>query len=88
MDFYLPEYNIAIECQGIQHFESRDLFGGKEYLLKINKLDKKKKEKCDKHDVKILYFSDINKYNVFLGEEIIKNSEKLVNIIKNGKGLL
>lgn len=21
LDFYLPDYNIAIECQGIQHFE-------------------------------------------------------------------
>ena len=31
-DFYLPEYNIAIECQGIQHFEPVDFAGkGKEW---------------------------------------------------------
>ena len=22
LDFYLPEYNIAIECQGMQHFKN------------------------------------------------------------------
>ena len=28
LDFYLPKYNIAIECQGEQHFKPVD-FGGK-----------------------------------------------------------
>ena len=28
LDFFLPEYNVAIECHGIQHFESVDFFGG------------------------------------------------------------
>ena len=27
LDFYLPKYNIAIECQGRQHFEPVDKFG-------------------------------------------------------------
>ena len=27
-DFYLPNYNILIEYQGIQHYESIDYFGG------------------------------------------------------------
>ena len=26
LDFYLPEYNIGIECQGIQHFKPIDFF--------------------------------------------------------------
>lgn len=29
-DFYLPRYNICIECDGIQHFEPVDHFGGEE----------------------------------------------------------
>ena len=26
LDFYLPEYNVAIECQGIQHFTDKTRF--------------------------------------------------------------
>lgn len=29
-DFYLPDYNILIEYQGIQHYEEAEFFGGKE----------------------------------------------------------
>ena len=28
LDFYLPKYNIAIECQGEQHYKPIDYFGG------------------------------------------------------------
>lgn len=27
LDFYLPKHNIAIECQGIQHFSNESLYG-------------------------------------------------------------
>jgi len=43
LDFYLPEYNAAIECQGIQHFEVVDFFGGEKGLKKRIERDKKKK---------------------------------------------
>ncbi len=39
-DFYLPDYNICIEFDGRQHFESIELFGGDEYLKNIQKHDK------------------------------------------------
>jgi lysophospholipase L1-like esterase len=32
LDFYLPQYNVAIECQGRQHFEAVEQFGGEEQL--------------------------------------------------------
>ena len=32
LDFYLPDYNIGIECQGGQHFEPNDFFGGKKSI--------------------------------------------------------
>lgn len=50
LDFYLPDYNIGIECQGIQHFEPID-FGNKGYekavknFLNVKKLDLLKKRK-------------------------------------------
>jgi hypothetical protein len=43
LDFYLYEYNLAIECQGIQHFESIEFFGGADEFKKIIKKIRKKK---------------------------------------------
>lgn len=60
LDFYLPEYNIAIECQGIQHYKPID-FGGKgeesaNQLFKLNKKrDDKKLKKCLANGIKMVY---------------------------------
>ena len=56
LDFYLPDYNIAIECQGRQHFEPIDYFGGEENFIKIQKRDKIKKELCLKNNIILLYY--------------------------------
>lgn len=58
LDFFLPKYNIAIECQGGQHFKPINFFGGKDGFLKIINRDKKKNELCKNNNVKILYYSD------------------------------
>ena len=55
LDFYLPQYNIAIECQGEQHFKSVDHFGGEKEFQKILRRDKIKKQKCDSNKLKICY---------------------------------
>lgn len=34
VDFYLPDYNIAIEYDGVQHFNAIDSWGGERYLEK------------------------------------------------------
>ena len=36
-DFYLPKINVAIECQGLQHFKQVEWFGGEESYKKTNK---------------------------------------------------
>lgn len=60
LDFYLPNNNIAIECQGIQHFRPIEFFGGEtEYKNQVNR-DLTKKRICDMKNVKILYYSKIN----------------------------
>ena len=63
IDFYLPEYNIAIECQGEQHFKGSN-FGSKkitdeESFKKVIKLDENKKEQCKINGIKMLYFTNI-----------------------------
>lgn len=80
LDFYLPDYNIAIECQGIQHFEPVKQYGGNKRLKQQMESDKRKFELCCKNGIKILYFT---KYKIE-GENIVKNKKELINKIKYG----
>ena len=56
IDFYIPKYHIGIECQGRQHFEAIEAFGGEEQFKKQVVLDKRKKELCDKNGILLLYY--------------------------------
>ena len=61
LDFFLPDYNIAIECQGEQHFKPVSFGGDKiEKYNKQIKLDKLKLDKCKNNGVELLYFSRKN----------------------------
>ena len=77
LDFYLPDYYIAIECQGEQHFKPVNYFGGASQLKYIKDRDKKKKELCEKYGIRILYFS-----NETYDENIITDKNNLLNEIK------
>ena len=39
LDFYLPEYNVAIECQGEQHFVPVGMWGGVDGCEALKKRD-------------------------------------------------
>lgn len=60
LDFYLPDLNAAIECQGIQHFKPIDFFGGKNSLPIIEHRDDLKYHLCEEHNIKLLYFTHNN----------------------------
>jgi hypothetical protein len=53
-DFYLPELNICIECQGEQHFKPIDFYGGEKAFQQLFKRDKIKKDFCKKENIKLL----------------------------------
>lgn len=77
LDFFLPNYNMAIEYQGVQHFKPVDFSGsGEEYSIKVlerqKERDRIKKELCNIHGIKIYY--------VMYNENV---EEKVLNIIKN-----
>lgn len=57
LDFYLPEHNVAIECQGEQHFKAVEFFGGDEEFKKTVERDKRKKKLCEENFVNIVYFN-------------------------------
>lgn len=80
LDFYLPNYGIAIECQGKQHFESVDYFGGNESLENTKERDLRKRLLCNENNVTILYYANYIypfPYNVF------NDKNTLISEIKN-----
>ena len=57
LDFYLPKYNAAIECQGKQHFG----LGGwiSKSFLDIKERDERKRKLCEENGVKLFYYSNL-----------------------------
>lgn len=78
VDFYIPQSNIAIECQGIQHFQPVEHFGGIEAYRLQRKNDLKKKELCEQHNIHIIYFADKTYDNE---SNILTSLEELFNKI-------
>lgn len=78
LDFYLPEYNIAIECQGEQHFKPINHFGGEEKFRYTICLDENKQKLCYDNGVKMLYYSQ----NDYGKSNIITDKIHLLEIIK------
>lgn len=54
VDIYIPKYRIAIERQGIQHYESVDFFGGEEGLKMTKNRDARKRRLCKENNVVLL----------------------------------
>jgi len=79
LDFYLPEYKVAIECQGRQHFEIDEYFGGNNgFKLQIER-DNEKYVKCKNNGVKLLYYTKPNFKPLY---EVITDKNILIDIIK------
>lgn len=73
---YLPDYNAAIECQGLQHYMAT---GGNIYteekVEKIQQRDKLKIKQCQEHNICIYYVN----YN----DDINNKINDTMNILKN-----
>ena len=83
LDFYLPKQNIAIECQGIQHFKENEHFGGKNEFDKCIQRDKLKKKLCENNGIELVYYAN---YDYNFPYEVITDKNKLVlEICKNEK---
>ena len=57
VDFYLPSHNVVIECQGGQHFEPIDHFGGEPRFVLTKQQDRHKREECEKRGLTVIYYS-------------------------------
>lgn len=56
-DFYLSDYNIAIECDGRQHENPIDYFGGEENFKEQKIRDKIKDDYCKNNNIKLIRIS-------------------------------
>lgn len=77
LDFYLPKYNIGIECQGIQHFiptkfKYKDDDKASYLFSKTIERDFIKNEKCKELGIKLLYYT-----SEYLKSKISDKNEKL-----------
>ena len=83
LDFFINDANIAIECQGIQHFVPIDFFGGENGFAYSKKRDNKKKNLCKSNNIEILYYSTC-KESLYNNEENCFNDiNLLLNEIKS-----
>ena len=73
LDFYLPKYNIAIECQGIQHYEAKGMVFNEEKVNTIKQRDRLKYQLCQEHNIPIYYI----KYNEKVDERLNEILEKI-----------
>lgn len=79
LDFYLPDYNVAIECQGIQHFESSEYFGGVNKFLYRKKCDTNKFNLCFNNGIRLLFYAN---YIYDFPYEVITDKNELIKRIK------
>ena len=90
LDFYLPKHNIAIECQGIQHYEPTS-FNNDKSKKNVNKnfkvqqeRDLRKKKLCKENGVKLLYFTHYDGVELD-NVETFNDKEKLLEAILGSK---
>jgi hypothetical protein len=81
LDFFIPNINIAIECQGIQHYEPIKRFGGEKGFIKTVERDLKKAKLCEENGIKLIYFThykNINKTgNIYCNKDTLLKELKL-----------
>lgn len=78
LDFYIPSKQIAIECQGIQHFEENHHFGNSEGLKEIQERDSRKLQLCTEHGIRVLYYAN---YDYDFPYKVFTNKNELLNEI-------
>lgn len=81
LDFYLPKLNVAIECQGIQHYKPTR-FGGitleeaNAKFVYVKQLDERKRKLCEENGVELLYFM----FSQTVEDFFLKNAKELETI--------
>lgn len=73
-DFYLPQYNLLIECQGGQHYFPVPRLGGVDFLEKQQEHDRRKREYAKLHNIELYEINYKDYSNI---ENILKEKLKI-----------
>lgn len=69
LDIFIPSLHVALEYQGIQHFEPIEFFGGEVGFVERAERDIRKKKVCSENKVTLLYWDydeDVTAENLFI----------------------
>jgi very-short-patch-repair endonuclease len=70
-DFYIPNINVCIEFQGLQHIKPIDYFGGEKSFKEQKEKDKIKKEYCENRGIKLIEIFDLKEIEKNLERELL-----------------
>ena len=73
-DIWFPNWKIAVEYHGRQHFEPVEFFGGKEVFHKTVERDKRKLDLSKKHGVKLLIVTETDNH-----DDIVRDINNVLN---------
>ena len=79
LDFYLIDFNVTIECQGIQHFKDVNFGNSISLVEETQTRDKIKKELCEKHNIKVYYYAN---YHYDFPYYVYEDKNTLIDDIK------
>lgn len=77
LDFYFPDLKLAIELNGILHFQP---IYGKEKLLRIQEIDTEKRKSCFKSGIELIIF-DVSRENQLTQKIKDKNWKKVKELV-------
>ena len=75
-DFYIPDYNLLIEFQGIQHEKPIEYFGGEQRLANQQEHDRRKRQYTKDNNIRLLeiWYYDIDNIQNILDDIFIRKS--------------
>lgn len=82
LDFFLPDYNVAIECNGAQHFVGHTFYS--KNIEDIVRRDKRKKQLCEENGIRVLYYTSLSGDLEYF-DPVIRDKTKLLTEIRNGR---
>lgn len=86
VDFFLTDYNVAIECQGIQHFKPIAFFGGDSNFIKTIKRDTDKFNELMTNGCKVIYVTN-KRYIEYITNELYNKRTHFIEDIKQNPSI-
>ena len=84
LDFYAGSKEIAIECQGEQHYFDKEFFNKREGLKERLERDSRKRQLCKENGIELIYFLEpkFEKYETS-GNKYFTDIGKLIEYINS-----